>query len=655
MSRTPVAPAVVALSLVLGLAGGAAAQSPGAAPTAPLLDPMFQDGAIVQRDRPVPVWGRAAPGTVVTVRSGERAVQALADMDGAWRVDLPALGAGGRLDLTAEAGGRSQTVSGLTGGDVFLCSGQSNMEWTVRQSANADAELAAVDDPDLRLFNVARSSQPAVRAPGEAVARWTPATRESVSAFSAACYFMGRELRRTENVPIGLIAASWGGSIIEDWLDEPTLRRLGGFDAALNVLALYARSPEAGEAAYRDISDTWWRGRDEGTRQAWNSPRHNDADWATLPAGGFWETTPELATFDGLVWLRATVRLTRAQARQAARLELGPVDDFDTTWVNGRFVGGSEGWQTPRSYAISAGSLRAGDNLIAVGVLDTGGGGGAWGPAEDKVLVLADGTRIPLGDTFRYRVAAPLSELPATPRTPWIGGSGLTTLYNGMIAPLGPWGLKGVAWYQGESNVSDAARYRDLLNGLFSAWRTRFEQPDLPFLVVQLADFGPRASQPTRSFWAELRESQRRVVAADGRAGLAVAIDIGDRFDIHPTNKQEVGRRLALEARRVAYGRDAPRSPEPTAAFVEGGDLRVAYPAGTTLTLYGSDRVVGLQVCDVTGACRWSEGRVDGEGLRLPAAPDVARVRFCWADSPICNLYSGDGLPATPFELTVSR
>lgn len=653
MSRPPVAPAVVALSLVLGLAGGAAAQSPGAAPT--LLDPMFQDGAIVQRDRPVPVWGRAAPGTVVSVRSGERAIQALADMEGAWRVDLPALGAGQRLDLTAEAGGRSQTVSGLTGGDVFLCSGQSNMEWTVRQSANADAELAAVDDPDLRLFNVARSSQPAVRAPGEAVARWTPATRESVSAFSAACYFMGRELRRTENVPIGLIAASWGGSIIEDWLDEPTLRRLGGFDAALNVLGLYARSPEAGEAAWKDISDTWWRGRDEGTRQAWNSPRHSDTDWATLPAGGFWETTPELATFDGLVWLRATVRLTRDQARQAARLELGPVDDFDTTWVNGRFVGGSEGWQTPRSYAITTGGLRAGDNLIAVGVLDTGGGGGAWGPAEDKALVLADGTRIPLGDTFRYRIAAPLSELPATPRTPWVGGSGLTTLYNGMIAPLGPWGLKGVAWYQGESNVSDAARYRDLLNGLFSAWRTRFEQPDLPFLVVQLADFGPRASQPTRSFWAELRESQRRVVAADGRAGLAVAIDIGDRFDIHPTNKQEVGRRLALEARRVAYGRAAPRSPEPTAVFVDGGDLRVAYPAGTTLTLYGSDRVVGLQVCDVTGACRWSEGRVDGEGLRLPAAPDVARVRFCWADSPICNLYSGDGLPATPFELTVSR
>jgi sialate O-acetylesterase len=655
VSRTPVAPAAFALSLVLGLAGAAAAQSPGAAPAAPLLDPMFQDGAIVQRDRPTPVWGRAAPGTVVTVRAGDRAIQALADIEGAWRVDLPAIGAGQRLDLTAEAGGRSQTVSGLTGGDVFLCSGQSNMEWTVRQSANADAELAAVDDPDLRLFNVARSSQPAVRPAGEPVARWTPATRESVSAFSAACYFMGRDLRRTENVPIGLIAASWGGSIIEDWLDEPTLRRLGGFDAALNVLALYARSPEAGEAAYRDISDTWWRGRDEGTRQAWNSPRHNDADWATLPAGGFWETTPELATFDGLVWLRATVRLTRAQARQAARLELGPVDDFDTTWVNGRFVGGQEGWQTPRSYAISPGSLRAGDNLIAVGVLDTGGGGGAWGPAEDKVLVLADGTRIPLGDTFRYRVAAPLSELPATPRTPWIGGSGLTTLYNGMIAPLGPWGLKGVAWYQGESNVSDAARYRDLLNGLFSAWRARFESPDLPFLVVQLADFGPRASQPTRSFWAELRESQRRVVAADGRAGLAVAIDIGDRFDIHPTNKQEVGRRLALEARRVAYGRDAPRSPEPTAVFVDGGDLRVAYPAGTTLTAYGSDRIIGLQVCDATGACRWSEGRVDGDGLRLPAAPDIARVRFCWADSPICNLYSGDGLPATPFELTVSR
>jgi sialate O-acetylesterase len=648
VSRAPVL-AAAALSLALGLAGPAAAQSPA------LLDPMFQDGAIVQRDRPIPVWGVASPGAVVTVAAGERSVQALAGPGGAWRVDLPAVAAGDRLDLTASTAGQSRTVAGLTGGDVFLCSGQSNMEWTVRQSANADTELANAEDPDLRLFNVARNSQPAPQTAGGPVARWTPATRDSVSAFSAACYFMGRELRRTENVPVGLIAASWGGSIIEDWLDEPTLRRLGGFDAALNILSLYARSPEAGEAAWKDITDTWWRGQDEGTRQAWNSPRHDDSEWASLPAEGFWESTPELATFDGLVWLRTTVRLTRAQARQAARLEIGPVDDFDTTWVNGRFVGGSEGWQTPRTYSVPSGALRAGDNLIAIGVLDTGGGGGAWGPASDKALVLADGTRLPLGDTFRYRVAAPLAELPATPRTPWIGGSGLTTLYNGMIAPLGPWGLKGVAWYQGESNVSDAARYRDLLTGLFAAWRARFETPELPFLVVQLADFGPMAAQPTRSFWAELRESQRRVAAADGHAGLAVAIDIGDRFDIHPTNKQEVGRRLALEARRVAYGRDVPRSPEPTAVFLAGSDLRVAYPAGTELVTYGSDRVVGLQVCDAAGACRWSEGRVDGEGLKLPGAPDIARVRFCWADSPVCNLYSGDGLPATPFELTVSR
>ncbi len=650
MIRVPALPAALALWLGLAPAHAAVAQT-----AVGLLDPMFQDGAIVQRDRPVPVWGRAQPGAVVTVEAGEHRRRAVPDLDGAWRVDLPPVAAGQRLTLRVTSGESGSTAVDLTGGDVFLCAGEHGMGWPARRLADAEIALDDVDDPDLRLFAVAPASAPGPRVPTGAIGRWTPATRDSVAGFSAACHEMGRALRRTERVPIGLIAAAWDDGIIEDWLDEPTLRRLGGFDAALNALALYARSPEAGEAAWQEVSDTWWRGRDEGVRRAWHSPRHNDSDWDTLPATGFWEATPALAGFDGVVWLRATVRLTRAQARQAAWLELGPVDDFDTTWVNGRFVGGGEGWQTPRRYAVSTGGLRAGDNLIAIGVLDSGGGGGAWGPVEDKALVLEDGTRIPLGDRFRYRIAAPLSELPATPRTPWVAGEGLTTLYNGMIAPLGPWGLTAVAWHHGEANVSDADRYRDLLAGLFASWRGRFGAPDLPFLVVQLAGQGASATQPTRSFRAELRESQRRVAAADEHAGLVVAIDLGDRTDALPPDPRQVGQRLALEARRLAYGHDLPQAPAPTAVFAAGGGLRVAYPDGTALVALGSDRVIGLQVCDAAGRCRWSDGRVEAGGLWLPEAADATRVRFCWDDRPVCNLYSADGQQATPFELTVSR
>jgi sialate O-acetylesterase len=647
------------LLLLTGLAlwplGGAAAQT-ASAPVR--LDPMFQPQAVIQRDRPVPVWGLAAPGQRVEASLAGRSGAGVAGPDGRWRIDLPAVPAGVGLTLAVRAGdGPETTVADLAAGDVFLCSGQSNMEFETRQSTNAETEIAQAQDAGLRLLPVARSSRPAPASGPARVGTWAATTPDAVRNFSAACYFMGRELRRVRpEVPVGLIAASWGGSIIEDWVDEPTLRALGGRDIALNALATYAADAAEGERQWQAYSESWWRGNDPGTRQAWHGARFNDRDWSPIPAGGFWEaTTPELATFDGMVWLRAHVTLTRAQARQAAVLALGPVDDVDTTWVNGRFVGGSQGWDTPRTYSIAAGGLKAGDNVIAIGVLDTGGGGGAWGPAADKTLTLADGTRLPLGEGWRYRVAAPLSELADPPRTPWVGGSGLTTLYNGMIAPLGPWGLSGVAWYQGESNVTAPDQYRLLLPALMANWRARFEAPDLAFMVVQLADFGPRRGEPVASDWARLREVQRQVTNADARAGMAVAIDIGDPYDIHPTNKQQVGRRLGLEARRLVYDDPVAVSPQPVSARREGSDIVIAFADDAALWTQGGSDVIGLALCDTAGACDWTRGKLVDGALRVEGAGDrpAALVRYCWADSPICNMYGADDLPASPFELAV--
>ena len=647
--------ALAALALVP--TGSAWAQADAPTLAVPVtLDPMFQDHAVVQRDRPVPVWGRAVPGMRIEATLAGHTAATVAGEDGAWRINLPAVPAGVGHVLTVASGGQTAAaVSDIAAGDVFLCSGQSNMEFEVRKVTNADTEIAAANDADLRLLSVEHISLPRPRTEAARVGAWAQTTPQSVKEFSAACYFMGRDLRQARpDVPIGLISAAWGGSIIEDWLDEPSLRALGGRDIPLNVLAAYAQDPVEGERQWRQVSDTWWRGNDPGTRQGWNGLRLDDRAWSPIAAENFWEaTTPELATFDGMVWLRLHVTLTRAQARQGATLSIGPVDDVDTTWVNGRFVGGSQGWNTPRNYVIAPGGLRAGDNVIAVGVLDSGGGGGAWGPAADKALVLTDGTRISLGDGWRYRIAAALGDLADPPRTPWVGGSGLTTLFNGMIAPLGPWGLKGAAWYQGESNVTASEQYRTLLPALIANWRARFETPDLPFLVVQLADFGPRQAQPVRSFWAELREVQRDVTRADPRTGLAVAIDIGDRYDIHPTNKQQVGRRLALEARRLAYGDTVAVSPQPLSARREAGAVVVAYPTTAGLWTQASDQVIGLQLCDASGTCVWAPGRIADGALRVvgPAAATATAVRYCWADSPVCNLYGPDDLPATPFQL----
>ncbi len=636
---------LAAVSLTTLSAAPALAQQPG------LLAPMFQDHAVLQRGRPAPVWGSATPGQAVTVTLGTNTVQAVADAQGRWRADLPALTAGGPYVLEARSGAATQSVSDVMIGDVWLCSGQSNMEFEVRKVANTETEVAAANDPNLRLFLVGRSSLAAPSGEPVAVGRWAQTTPASVRDFSAACYFMGRDLRRAEDVPVGLISASWGGSIIEDWLTRPTLAANEPYRQGLDALAAYARSPEEGEAAWKAVTTNWWAAHDPGTQQGWNRPDLNDADWAPIPAEGFWEATvPGLETFDGIVWLRAEVSLSAAQARQAATVVLGPVDDADATWVNGRFVGGQQGWDTPRAYAIPAGTLKAGRNVVALGVLDTNGGGGAWGPASEKAIHFADGSSVPLTG-WKHKVAAPLTDLPNPPRTPWIGGSGLTTLYNGMIDPLGPYGLKGMAWYQGESNVGDPAGYRRLLADLFADWRARFENPEMRMLVVQLANFGPMTAGPSDSAWAALRESQRVVTNADPLAGLAVAIDIGDRYDIHPTNKQEVGRRLALEALRL-NGRAEPVSPQPQVARRSTEGVRIRYTA--PLTAYGAAGPVGFELCGADGACRFVDARLDGEDVVLNGArPEDVKVRFCWADSPVCNLYGPAGLPAVPFEMTI--
>ncbi|QYF88331.1 sialate O-acetylesterase [Brevundimonas sp. PAMC22021] len=630
-----------------------AVQAQAAAISPMLLDPVFGDHAVLQRGRPIPVWGRAVPGSRVAVSLAASSVTTTADATGRWRADLPAQKAGGPHALTVSAGDVTQRLGDVIVGDVWLCSGQSNMELSLRQAANADAEIAAADDAALRLFNIPRRSLPQTAAEPQALAAWTPTTPETARDFSAACYFMARDLRRADpSVAIGLIAASWGGSIIEDWLSRDALAAMEPYQPSLQALDAYVRSPQEGEALWQRISMAWWRSHDPGLQGGWYRERLDETDWRRIPAEGAWETTQEdLATFDGVIWLRTKVELTRAQARQAATLDIGPIDDADSTWINGRYLGGMQGWDTPRRYRIRAGSLKAGRNVIAVGVLDSGGGGGAWGPAADKRLVFDDGSSVPLNQPWLRRVAAPLAGLPPPPRTPWVGGSGVSTLYNGMIAPVAPYGLKGVAWYQGESNAGDAAGYAVLLPALFADWRRAFDNPDLSMLVVQLANFGPASDRPQASGWAALREVQRRTVNADARAGLAVSIDVGDRYDLHPTNKQEIGRRLALEARRLD-GQTVARSVQPEGVRRADGEIRIRYPEKAILTVVGASRPVGFELCGAGNDCRFVDAMLEGAEVILgDARPTDAKVRFCWADSPLCNLYGPEGLLAVPFEL----
>ena len=636
-----------------------AADAPGASPSANLLGPLFVEHAVLQRDRPINVWGEAAPGEAVTVTLAGVNVDARADVKGQWRAQFAPMAAGGPHVLKARAGNREQSVGDVLIGDVWLCTGQSNMAWSVRASLNGRAEIAASANNGIRQITVPLVSDASPRAGFEKPLEWKIAGPETTGDFSATCYFFVRELASSQPVPQGLIVSAWGGSKLLPWLSEGAIRSLGGFDTQLEVLATYRTDRAAAARRWGEVWQRWWLDQPQTKgSMPWSLGREAGA-WRPAPAELTpWESwgVPELANYNGIVWYRARVKLTAAQAKLPATLSLGLVDEIDLTWVNGRAVGGS-GCCPDRNYDLPAGVLKAGDNLVVVKDLDTYMSGGMSGPAEKRVLVFGDGSRVPLTG-WEYQAAPQGLETPL--RAPWEATAGASTIYNAMIAPLRDYSLRGVVWYQGESNgyLREARQYQRQLAALMADWRAQFAAP-LPFLVVQLPNYGPMAAEPVESAWALVREAQRRAVAADGNAGLVVTIDIGNRDDVHPTSKQEVGRRLARAARHVVFKENLSASgAEPVSAKHEAGAVVVTLAEFEgNLDVYNSRDPSAFELCGAAeGSCRFVTAKIAGGGkVSLDASEVTAptRVRFCWADSPLCNLFDRAGLPVGPFEIPI--
>jgi alpha-glucuronidase len=635
----------------------------------PLVDPLFQDHGVLQRDRPVVIWGWTAPARTVTVTrvdpagaSGEAfKVAATADGTGRWAATLPPMkpGASFELDVSSDTG-ESQKIHDLLVGDVWLCSGQSNMALPVKQTLNSWTEIQTASNDSIRMLTVDTATSLKPSALFASPVSWLPTNSTNVPDFSATCYYFARELQKTVQVPMGLIHSSWGGSAIQTWMSEGAIRAAGGYDKPLDALNTYATDPAAGIAKWGQIWETWWREHRPQANGAepWSTQLANTGSWRDAPQRlGYWENwgVAELANFDGLVWYRTTVTLTAKEAAQLAKLSIGMVDEVDQTWLNGRFIGTTSGAGTHRVYDVPAGLLHAGENTIVVGALDTYGFGGMWGPESERALKLADGSAKLLNGQWRYQIVS--NSVGAVPRSPWEAVAGLTMAHNKMITPLEPYALKGVVWYQGESNTQDAGHYQGLLEGMMADWRQEFGAP-LPFLIVQLANYGPAPTAPGESGWAQLREAQKQAVIHDRNAGLAVTIDIGDRYDIHPANKEELGRRLARAARHAVYGEKiAPSGPIPTSARRENGHVVVSFSdVEGKLVAYGSNRPLGFELCAADQAsCRYADGSVDGNRVTLdvPAGAQPTRVRLCWADSPVCTLFDQAGLPAGPFEIRI--
>ena len=420
---------------------------------------------------------------------------------------------------------------------------------------------------------------------------------------------------------------------------------------------LHRRDPAAASRAFGERWADWWR---QASGDAAGAEPWHDSDrlaWSPVPRMTYWEQwgDPDFAGFNGMVWMRKRVTLTAAQAAAGATLSLGVIDELDAAFVNGVMVGSKYSWEAPRNYAVPPGLLRAGENEILVNISDSCGGGGFGGPAEVLRLTLPGGEVVPLGEGWEYSVVPGAPGAP--PRAPWDEAMGLTSIYNGMIAPLRDYGVTGVAWYQGEADVGLPGSYADRLAAMMAGWRRQFGRPDLPFLIVGLANFGPFATRPVASGWAELREQQRLAAERDPRAALVVAMDLGERLDIHPANKQEVGRRLARGARVLAYGSDEPVGPEPQPrATREAGGYRIAFHGVTgALRTWSGDRALAFELCGETqDSCRFADARAEGSGSGSPTTavpPPASAMPGPTARSPIST--TRRRCPVGPFEVPI--
>jgi sialate O-acetylesterase len=609
----------------------------------------------LQRDQPIRIWGQARAKAQVVVSLNGLVEEVRATKEGKWEARFLAMPAGGPYQIEVTSKKESILLENVLIGDIWLCSGQSNMEWSVADAQNAEAEIAAASDNSIRHFGVPKSY---ATSPSDELAGgvWQLTNPENVGSFTAVGYFFARELRKHTNVPIGILHTSWGGSRIEPWMSRETLREAGQEDI-LEVAIEKAREEQAAEMATLRAKFPTLTTEDQGSSNGvyhWPAAVLSEQDWAEIQVPGLWETQ-DYAQFDGIAWYRTSFTLTEEEAQQAAVLHLGQIDDSDISWVNGQRVGGMQmAYNKLRIYELKGGILKAGENSIAVRVEDTGGGGGIYGESENIKLVMATKT-ISLSGEWKFRPGAYLdkgSVLSNANQLP-------TLLYNKMIHPLLRLPIKGALWYQGESNANtaeDAVAYRYYFQDMIRRWRAIWDIGDFPFLYVQLANYMPAEEQPTDSNWALLRESQSAALSLPNTA-QAVIIDIGEADDIHPRNKQDVGLRLSLAARKIAYEEEITHS-GPTLENYEINEGEFLLRFNTYGSHLACDNPYGyLRAFAIAGADQkfvWAKAILSGDEIRV-WSEEVSKplyLRFAWADNPAdANLTNEEGLPASPFRI----
>jgi sialate O-acetylesterase len=618
------------------------------------LPQLISDHLVLQRDQQLPLWGYAAAGESVTVRLNGTIVNngaVIADQHGRWQLTLPPQQAGGPHLL--EFQGQNQLkVQDVYFGDVFVASGQSNMELTMARLEEAyPADLQSANYPLIRQFNVPQRYDFKAVQQDFSSGQWLVASPSTIQHFSALAFYFARDLQAHSKAPIGIYNAALGGSPVESWLDETTLRQ---FPDAYQLAQIYKsdRLIRDIEAADQAKNIRWYgdlQKNDAGlhAKTPWYSPALDDSVWADFTVPGFRQDA-----FTGVWWLRKTVHLTAEQAAQARILRLGSIVDAEEVYVNGSQIGNTTYMYPPRRYTLPPGLLKAGDNLIAVRVTVTNGGQNRGGFIPDKPYWLGtDTNKIDLTGNWKMQTSATAKALPMDAFIRWkpLG------LYNAMIAPLQTLPVKAVLWYQGESNVGVYPHYEARFRAMIRQWRAQWQQPELPVLYVQLANYLPKQPKPQQSSWAGLREAQTALLT-EPKTAMVVAIDTGEWNDIHPVDKRTLGSRMALAARALVYGEKVE---------YRGPVLHRLQAQGTSLLLSFHHTEHGLVVkpgkafaiAGADGQFVWADVSLEDGQIRLshPQIPAPTQVRYGHADNPDAVLYNSAGLPASPFSARLAE
>ena len=610
---------------------------------------IFSDNMVLQRDKPMVVWGWAEPGEEVMVSLSWNTATTTADDYGKWTATLGAMEAGGPYILAVN-GTNSLEFENVLIGDVWVCSGQSNMQWNIAQTGFEETDIEFLDLNMVRMFNVEIDWDCLPRDDFKG-GQWHNLGEDNILFFSAVAYHFGKALHKDLDVPIGLINSSLGASYIEAWMSNEALMEFDQFKPDIEPVLQHGMNFNDMQVAFEAMEQEWkeqhyWKG--PGIDGEWHKPETDISDWGELHAPGTWDGYG-LAGHDGAVWFRKEFDLPDGYEAESFLLQLMQIKDYDATWVNGQLVGETYGRLTHRNYWIDTDILKPEGNVIVVRAFNVDSTGGFTTNAFWGNPILLGAWK------FKKGLSIDVSKFPKVVMPSVSPFSSPSVMFNANIAPILNYPITGAIWYQGEANTSRAYEYRDLLPALIKGWRMQWQQGDFPFLIVQLANFQQPDISPSESDWAELREAQTMALLLPN-TGLACAIDIGETNDIHPRDKESVGKRLSLEALSKHYNKDIlSMGPVPSSYEFGDNEITIEYEnSGTGLkTRSGGTAVGGFAIAAESGKFVWARANIASANtvvIEVPEGMIATDLRYAWGNNPLqANLYNSAGLPAYPF------